>query len=81
MDPRVERNVRGEAPVESEAPVEWDDVDEFTGQDDFYDDLAQLYLVSGAVWPDGVALDQLPRLELSLKITDFFEELGPHLEK
>lgn len=81
MDPKAEHGVRGEAPAKGEAPVEWDDADEFTGQDDFYDDLAQLYLVSGEVWPDGFALDQLPRLELSLKISDFFEDLGPDLEK
>lgn len=59
----------------------WDDADEAIGQDDFYDDLAHLYLVSGGVWPEGMVLDSLPRLEANLRIADFFEDLSPDLEK
>jgi len=60
---------------------DWDDVDDLVAPDDFYDDLAHLYLVSGEVWPEGLALDHLPRLERALRIGDFFEDLGPDLDK
>ncbi len=49
--------------------------------DDFYDDLSHLYLVCGEVWPEGLSLDSLPRLEAILHLSDFFEDLAPDLEK
>lgn len=66
---------------EEDALSEWDDLDLAVGQEDFYDDLADFYLVSGGVWPQGMSLDDLPRLEASLRIADFFEDLTPELEK
>ncbi|MCU0842134.1 MAG: hypothetical protein MUC79_10495 [Thiobacillaceae bacterium] len=61
--------------------VDWEDADDPFAQDDFYDDLAYLYLVSGGVWPDARALDRLPRLEASLRVADFFDDLAPELDK
>lgn len=43
------------------AMADWEDADEALGQDDIYDDLADFYLVSGQVWPEGMALEDLPR--------------------
>ncbi len=59
----------------------WDEMDDPPEQDDIYDDLSHLYLVSGEVWPEGLSLENLSRLELSLRIGDFFEDLAPDLEK
>jgi hypothetical protein len=64
-----------------EQDPDWDDLEELATADDFYDDLAHLYLVSGEVWPDGMSLEHLPRLELSLRIDDFFEDAAADLEK
>jgi len=61
-----------------------DDEAPFDHVDDFYDDLSHLYLVSGEVWPEGMSLDSLPTLEASvrsLRLSDFFEDLAPDLEK
>jgi hypothetical protein len=68
-----------------EAPTDLDDDEPpFNHEDDFYDDLSHLYLVSGEVWPEGMSLDSLPKLEASvrsLRLSDFFEDLAPDLEK
>ncbi|MGQ9686044.1 MAG: hypothetical protein ACUVT2_07020 [Thiobacillaceae bacterium] len=66
---------------QGERQEDWEDMDEAPAPDDFYDDLAHLYLFSGGVWPDGLSPEQLPRLEQALRIGDFFEDLGPDLEK
>jgi len=60
---------------------DWDDVDDLVTPDDFYDDLAHLYLVNGEVWPEGLSLERLPRLEQALRIGDFFDDIGPDLDK
>lgn len=63
-------------------PTDWDDAEETVNHEaDFYDELAHLYLVSGEVWPDGMTIDNLPKLEASLRLSDFFEDLSPELEK
>lgn len=66
---------------QGELHQDWDDAEDLVTPDDFYDDLAHLYLSSGEVWPEGLSLEQLPRLEHSLRIGDFFEDIEPDLEK
>lgn len=61
--------------------LDWDEMDDPPVQDDFYDDLSHLYLVSGEVWPEALSLENLFRWEQALRINDFFEDLAPDLEK